>query len=103
MAGHALEKVQLDAGVGHPGQRRVSQAVPHEAGQPKIINQLVHPVASRRVAVVITPPRGPTSRRASLALPTVSRSSVARSGSMIGTGRRRRPLVSLVIKPPRPG
>jgi hypothetical protein len=38
MASHTLEKVQLDAGVGHPGQRRVSQAVPHEAGQPKIIN-----------------------------------------------------------------
>ena len=54
MAGHALEKVQLDVGVGHPGQRRMSQAVPHEAAQSKIINQLVPPVASRRVAVVIT-------------------------------------------------
>jgi hypothetical protein len=50
MASHTLEKVQLDAGVGHPGQRRVSQAVPHEAGQPKIINQLVPPgrIAQRR-------------------------------------------------------
>jgi hypothetical protein len=38
MASHTLEMVLLDAGVGHPGQRRVSQAVPHEAGQPKIIN-----------------------------------------------------------------
>jgi hypothetical protein len=52
MASDTLEKMQLDAGVGHPGQRRVSQAVPNEAGQPKIINQLVpHPVASRRIAV----------------------------------------------------
>ena len=55
MASHTLEKVQIDAGASHPGQRRVSQAVPHEPGQPKIINQLVNPVASRRVAVVITP------------------------------------------------
>jgi hypothetical protein len=103
MASHTLEKVQLDAGVGHPGQGRVSQPVPHEARQPKIINQLVPPVASRKVAVVITPPRGPTSRQASLTLPTVNRSRVARSGSMIGTRRRRRPLVSLVTRPPRPG
>ena len=28
MASHTLEKVQLDAGVGHPGQRRVSQGGP---------------------------------------------------------------------------
>lgn len=47
MASHALEEVQLDAGVGHPGQRRVSQPVPYEPGQPKIINQLVPP---RRIA-----------------------------------------------------
>jgi hypothetical protein len=94
MAGHTLEKVQLDAGVGHPGQRRVSQAVPHEAGSPRSSTNSSHPVASRRVAVVITPPRGPTSSRASLALPTVSRSSVARSGSMIGNGRRLRPLAN---------
>jgi len=47
MASHALKKVQLDAGIGHPGQRSVSQAVPHEASQPKIINQLVLP---RRIA-----------------------------------------------------
>ncbi len=47
MASHTLEKVQLDAGVGHPGQRRVSQPVPYEARQPKIINQLV---PSRRIA-----------------------------------------------------
>ena len=53
MAGHVLEKVQLDAGVGYPGQRCVSQAEPHGAGQPEIINELA-PVASRRVAVVIT-------------------------------------------------
>jgi hypothetical protein len=43
MASHTLQKMQLDAGVGHPGQRRMSEAVPHEAGQPKIINQLVPP------------------------------------------------------------
>jgi hypothetical protein len=47
MAGDALEKVQLNASVGHPGQGSVSQAVPHEASQPKIINQLVPP---RRIA-----------------------------------------------------
>jgi hypothetical protein len=34
MASHTLEEVQLDAGIGHPGQRRVSKPVPHEAGQP---------------------------------------------------------------------
>ena len=43
MASHTLEQVQLDAGIGHPGQRSVSQAVPYEASQPKIINQLVPP------------------------------------------------------------
>jgi hypothetical protein len=47
MAGHVLKKVQLDAGVGYPGQRRVSQAVPHGAGQPEIINELV---LRRRIA-----------------------------------------------------
>ena len=54
MAGPTLEKVQLDASVGHPGQRRMSQAVPHEAGQPRSSTNSSHPVASRRVAVVIT-------------------------------------------------
>jgi hypothetical protein len=47
MASHTLEKAQLDAGVGPPGQRRVSQPLPHKARQPKIINQLV---PSRRIA-----------------------------------------------------
>jgi hypothetical protein len=47
MASHTLQKVQIDAGVGHPGQRRVPQAMPHKARQPKIINQLVSP---RRIA-----------------------------------------------------
>ena len=86
MAGHALEKGALDTSVGHQDQRRVSQAVPHEAGQPKIVNQLV---PARRIAQGRSRdhPSGPTSRRASVALPTVSRSSVARSGSMIGTER----------------
>jgi hypothetical protein len=31
MASYTLQKVQFDAGVGHPGQRRVSQPVPHKA------------------------------------------------------------------------
>ena len=52
MAGHVLEKVQLDAF--YSGQRRVSQAAPHGAAQPEIINELVPAVASRRVAVEIT-------------------------------------------------
>jgi hypothetical protein len=65
MASHTLEKVQLDAGVGHPDQRRVSQG---------------GPLLARTVEAV-------------------SRSSVARSGSMIGAGRHRRPLVSLVTRP----
>jgi hypothetical protein len=77
MASHTLEKVQLDAGVGHPGQRRVSQPVPHQPASPRSSTNWSHPVASRKVAVVITPPRGPTSRRASLTLPTVKRSRVA--------------------------
>jgi hypothetical protein len=47
MASHTLEKVQLDAGVRHPGQRRMSQAVPHEASQPKIINP-IRPTPSHR-------------------------------------------------------
>jgi hypothetical protein len=47
MASHTLEKVQLDAGVGYPGQRRVSQAKPHGAGQSEIINELV---PRRRIA-----------------------------------------------------
>ena len=54
MAGHLLEKVQLDAGVGYPGQRRVSQAVPHGPASPRSSTNSSHAVASRRVAVVIT-------------------------------------------------
>jgi hypothetical protein len=33
MASHTLEKVQLAVGIGHPGQRRVSQAV-HQGPSP---------------------------------------------------------------------
>jgi hypothetical protein len=36
---------------------RVSQAMPHEAGSPRSSTNSSHAVASRRVAVVITPPR----------------------------------------------
>jgi hypothetical protein len=100
VAGHALEKVQLDTGVGHPGQRRVSQAVPDDAGQPKIINQFVPPrrIVQGRGRVH---PSTRTNQQASIPGPTtVSRSSVAHSSSMIGTGHRRRPLVSLVTRPP---
>jgi hypothetical protein len=47
MASQTLQKVELDARIGHPGQRSVSQAVAHSPGQPRMINQLVPPVASR--------------------------------------------------------
>jgi hypothetical protein len=69
MAGHALEKVQLDAGVDHPGQRRVPQAVPHATGQPQIINQLVPPPSIAQGRGRDHPSTRPTSRRASLTLP----------------------------------
>jgi hypothetical protein len=36
MARHTLEQVQLDTGVRHPGQRGMSQPVPHKARQPKM-------------------------------------------------------------------
>ena len=54
---HRSGKVAAEVVVGGPLAR--SEAVPHEAGQPKIINQLVHPVAGRGRD---HPPRGPISR-----------------------------------------
>lgn len=60
-------------------------------------------VASRSVAVVMTPPRGPASSRSLRSRPAVRPTSVGRSGSMIGTVRRLRPLVRLVTRAPRPG
>jgi hypothetical protein len=47
MASHTLEKVQLDAGIGHPGQGRVSQAVHQGPGPP---GQATPVLASLRAA-----------------------------------------------------
>ena len=55
---HRSGKVAAEVVVGG-GSLALSEAVPHEAGQPKIINQLVHPVAGRGRD---HPPRGPISR-----------------------------------------
>jgi hypothetical protein len=72
-------------------------------GCPSSVTSPSQPVASGKVAVVITPPRGPRTSRFSGRRPAVSRTRVGRSGSMIGTVLRRRPLVSFVTRPPRPG
>ena len=50
MAGDALQDVQIDASVGHPGQ----------GGVPSSVTSASQPVVSRKVAVVITPPGGPS-------------------------------------------
>ena len=60
------------------------QAVPDQARQPEVATSWSQPVASRSVAVVMTPPLGPTISRSLGSLSTVSRARVGRSGSMIG-------------------
>jgi hypothetical protein len=82
----------------------MAEPMAHETGQPEIIDQLVPPrriTQRRRGDYAIT--RGRADGERFRARPAVNRASVSRSGSMIGTERRRRPLVSLVTKPPRPG
>jgi hypothetical protein len=56
-------------------------------GWPRLVTSWSQFVASLSVAVVTTPPRGPTSSRSSASRPAVSRSSVGRSGSMMRTVR----------------
>jgi hypothetical protein len=87
MAGHALEKGALDTSVGHQDQRRVSQAVPHEAGQPKIVNKLV---PARRIAQGRSRdhPSTTTNQQTSIRGPAHRQSLERRAQrSMIGTGR----------------
>jgi hypothetical protein len=41
VAGNPLKDVQLDTRVGHPGQRGIPQAVPHEAGLADLADHVV--------------------------------------------------------------
>ena len=59
------ESVDGHTGVRHPGQPGVPQAVALQVLVAKLGTTLSHDVASRRVAVVIRPPFGPVSSRAS--------------------------------------
>jgi hypothetical protein len=92
-----------DPTVSHPGQGGVPQTMAHQPVQAEVDHQSVLlrriPQRCRRDHATL---RATMSRSLS-PLGGVSRSRVGRSGSMIGTTRRRRPLVDLVIRPPRPG
>ena len=97
------EDVERDACVGHPGRAGVPEPVASEVGQSEVLDDLIPVCRVPQVAVVSAPTFGPTSRRSSGSLPSVSRSRIGRSGSRIGSRRSLRPLVCLVMSPPLPG
>jgi hypothetical protein len=76
--GDPLQQVQFDAGVGHPGQRGVPKAVPDQARQPEVGDELVPPgsVPQRRRGE--DPAAWPVTNRSSGSRPTVSRARVGR-------------------------
>jgi hypothetical protein len=76
-----LQQVQFDASVGHPGECRVAQPVADQARQPEVLHELVPLRGVAQRAVVITPPRGPVTRRPSGSRPTVRRARVGLRGS----------------------
>lgn len=55
-----LEHMQRDTGVSHPGRARVTEPVAGEIGQAEVRDDLVPVRRIRTVAVVNTPPFGPT-------------------------------------------
>jgi len=41
VTGHPLQHVELHAAIGHPRQRRLAQAVPHQARKPEPLDELI--------------------------------------------------------------